>query len=106
MITASVMKELKSKLRKLLFRNNVFKLPSLLLIYKEFNLLLICVGYFARIPFQLTFNCSKSIIETLEKSLKYVQCSKLTLNIFYTFFSVFIFDFKQVNVVSIILWYK
>ena len=83
------MKELKSKLRKLLFRNNDFKLPSLLLIYKEFNLLLICVGYFARIPFQLTFTCSKSIIETLEKGVKYVQCSKLTLNIY--LFLVFLF---------------
>ena len=46
---------------------------------------------------QLTFTCLKSIIETVEKCVKYVFLS-LRLNIFYTFASVSIVDFNQVNV--------
>ena len=63
---------------------------------------------------QLTFTCSKSTIQTLEKSIKYVQSKQwenhndvtdfilvlllLALKIFYAFSSVSIVDFDQVNV--------
>ena len=72
-----------------------------------------------RTPFtQLIFTCSKATIETLGKGVKYFKINNnkdtrttpfifivnfvmsllLTLNVFYTFFSVSIADFEQVNV--------
>ena len=59
----------------------------------------------------LTFACSKSTIETFKKGVKYAKSYiidvvlmflLLTLNIFHTFFSVFIVSFKQVNVSCVI----
>ena len=43
---------------------------------------------------QLTFTCSKSAIERLEKGVKYVQ----NYNILHIFFAVSIVDFEQGNV--------
>ena len=57
---------------------------------------------------QLTFTCSKSRTEAVEKSVKYVRSDVvlvfllLTLNMFHTFFSaVSTIDFEQVNVSSV-----
>ena len=52
---------------------------------------------------QQMLTCSKSTIETLEKSVKYVNdvvlvFLLLTLNIIHTFSSVSIIEFEQVNV--------
>ena len=70
---------------------------------------------FQRLHVQLTFTCSNSAIETLEKGVRYVQSKQqkhqngatvvvlvflfLTFNIFHVFFfSASIADFEQVNV--------
>ena len=54
---------------------------------------------------QLTFTCPKSMIETVEKGVNYVQTSEvdlvfllLTLNILHTFFYCFYCYFEQGNV--------
>ena len=46
---------------------------------------------------QLTFTCSKSTIETIEKGVKHVQSYQLTLY-FTSFSSVSIADFEQTNI--------
>ena len=49
---------------------------------------------------QTVFTCSKPKMQTSEQCVQTIETPEsifLTLNIFHTFFSVFVVDFKQVN---------
>ena len=57
--------------------------------------------FFPRVVIQLTFTCSKSTIETLEQSVKYEICSKLTTKtpkrLLRRHYGVFIANLKQIS---------
>ena len=57
--------------------------------------------FFPKVVIQLTFTCSKSTIETLEQSVKYEICSKLTTKtpkrLHCRHYGVFVANLKQIS---------
>ena len=99
-----ICRDFKTQFRNVKYKQQIARLNSRLLLFPH--------SFYYYIPSHVTFTCSKSIIETLEKGVKYVQKSTiikqlnllifkvkiidvvlgfllLTLNIFYTFFQCF-----------------
>ena len=58
--------------------------------YWAYDTIYICFVDICNIISQQTFACSKLTIETLEIGAKYIQNLLLTLNLFHTFFLVFL----------------